>query len=191
MNKLHFLLGTFPQSIATGAYTIHLQPLPDLFYQCEHSLCIRNKGKWLPYNLERSIYFFYIFSFLFFYPFSLVSFCTTVSAKMSLLMYCCLIYKLILLSSESENGKKRTRHRSALWNTLETSIYSNTRCCDNDSLLLSVETLHYTCSFLFFFFPVWLFMCRFDYSLLPNLPFTWGLLNFYSFIVQVALNAWC
>lgn len=91
------------------------------------------------------------FPSIFFYPLSLVSSCTTVSAEMSLLMYCCLIYKLILLSSESENGKMGTCHRSALWNTLETSIYSNTRCSDNDSLLLPAATPHYSC--LFFFFP--------------------------------------
>lgn len=127
------------------------------------------------------------FPSIFFYPLSLVSSCTTVSAEMSLLMYCCLIYKLILLSSESENGKMGTRHRSALWNTLETSIYSNTRCSDNDSLLLPAATPHYSC---LFFFPIWLFTCRFVSSLLPNLHFTWGLLNFYGFIVQLALYAW-
>lgn len=45
---------------------------------------------------------------------SLTSFCTTVSVKMSLLIHYCLIYKLILLSSESENGETGTCHRSAL-----------------------------------------------------------------------------
>lgn len=65
--------------------------------------------------------------------------------------YVLLFNLLILLSSESENGNTGTCHRSALWNTLETSIYSNTRCSGNDSLLLPVATLHY--SFLFFFPP--------------------------------------
>lgn len=103
-------------------------------------------------QLGKERWVFLIFSLQFFYPFSLVSFCTTVSAKMSLLMYCCITCKLILLSSESETGKKGTRHRSALWNTLETSIYSNTRCCDNDSLLLSGATSHYSCFFFFLSF---------------------------------------
>lgn len=40
-----------------------------------------------------------------FFALYLVSFCTTVSVKMSLFIHYCLIYKLILLSSESENGK--------------------------------------------------------------------------------------
>lgn len=100
-------------------------------------------------QLGKELFFFNLF-LPFFYPFSLVSFCTTVSAKMSFLMYCCLIYKLILLSSESENGKVGTCHRSTLWNTLETSIYWNNRCSDNHSLLLPVATPRYSC---LFFFP--------------------------------------
>lgn len=117
-----------------------------------------------------------------FFALSLVSFCTTVSV--SLLIHYCLIYKLILLSSESENGKTGTCHRSALWDISETSIYSNTRCIANDSLLP-----HYSCLFFKIFFcpfPIWLFICRFVSSLLLNLPFTGELLHYYGFIVQLA-----
>lgn len=49
-----------------------------------------------------------------FFALYLVSFCTTVSVKVSLLIHYCLIYKLILLSSEFKNGKMGTCHRSAL-----------------------------------------------------------------------------
>lgn len=101
------------------------------------------------------------------------------------LICCSLIYKLICLSSESENGKMVTHHRRALWNALETSICLNTRCSGNNSLLLPVATPHYNC-----FFLIWLFTCRFVSLLLPNVAFTWGLVNFYGCFVQLALNAW-
>lgn len=99
-----------------------------------------------------------------FFALSLVSLCTTVLVKMSLLKHYCLIYKLILLSSESDNRETGTCHRSALWNISETSIYSNTRCIDNDSLLP-----HYSCLFLksiFAPFPFVLYMqtCFFSAS---------------------------
>lgn len=97
--------------------------------------------------------------FFFFNPFSLGSFCTTVSAKMSLLMYCCLIYKLILLSSESE-WKTGTCHRNALWNILETSIYSNTRCSDKRFTFVSSSNTMLQLPFPPPHFPIWLFTCR-------------------------------